>query len=410
MTTITYSKRAKPVQEKHQGISTVLAFALLPLSGFATDIYIPSLPTMSAVMQVSEIQVQLTLTFFLISYGVSQLFVGSILDSFGRYRISLISLLIFAAASVVIAVTHQIYLIYLMRIIHGFTVGAIVVAKRAYFVDLFTGDKLKHYLSLFSIIWSTGPIVAPFIGGYLQNAFGWESSFYFLAGLALVLALLEFIFSGETLKHATEFNLTSITKIYVAMVNTANFTLGIVMLGLAYCMVMVYNMTGPFIIEHQLHLSPVIAGYSSLVLGFAWMTGGFIGKATINRPFFKRVAVNIGVQVLFVIAMIISSSFIDNLYTLIFFAFIIHVGAGFTFNNYFTFCLSQFPKNAGIAGGLTGGINYVIVSFLSYGIIYFVPAKDELNLSYSYSILIFLSLLVMYFIFKANRESKHLAK
>jgi len=410
MTTITYSKRAKPVQEKHQGISTVLAFALLPLSGFATDIYIPSLPTMSAVMQVSEIQVQLTLTFFLISYGVSQLFVGSILDSFGRYRISLVSLLIFAAASVVIAVTHQIYLIYLMRIIHGFTVGAIVVAKRAYFVDLFTGDKLKHYLSLFSIIWSTGPIVAPFIGGYLQNAFGWESSFYFLAGLALVLALLEFIFSGETLKHATEFNLTSITKIYVAMVNTANFTLGIVMLGLAYCMVMVYNMTGPFIIEHQLHLSPVIAGYSSLVLGFAWMTGGFIGKATINRPFFKRVAVNIGVQVLFVIAMIISSSFIDNLYTLIFFAFIIHVGAGFTFNNYFTFCLSQFPKNAGIAGGLTGGINYVIVSFLSYGIIYFVPAKDELNLSYSYSILIFLSLLVMYFIFKANRESKHLAK
>ncbi|MCX2479483.1 MFS transporter [Pedobacter sp. MC2016-15] len=410
MTTITYSKRAKPVQEKHQGISTVLAFALLPLSGFATDIYIPSLPTMSAVMQVSEIQVQLTLTFFLISYGVSQLFVGSILDSFGRYRISLVSLLIFAAASVVIAVTHQIYLIYLMRIIHGFTVGAIVVAKRAYFVDLFTGDKLKHYLSLFSIIWSTGPIVAPFIGGYLQNAFGWESSFYFLAGLALVLALLEFIFSGETLKHATEFNLTSITKIYVAMVKTANFTLGIVMLGLAYCMVMVYNMTGPFIIEHQLHLSPVIAGYSSLVLGFAWMTGGFIGKATINRPFFKRVAVNLGVQVLFVIAMIISTSFIENLYTLIFFAFIIHVGAGFTFNNYFTFCLSQFPKNAGIAGGLTGGINYVIVSFLSYGIIYFVPAKDELNLSYSYSILIFLSLLVMYFIFKANRESKQLAK
>jgi multidrug resistance protein len=409
MTTITdstLSTGAKPVQEKYQGISTVLAFALLPLSGFATDIYIPSLPTMSAVMQVSDIQVQLTLTFFLISYGVSQLFVGSILDSFGRYRISLVSLFIFAAASIVIAVTHQIYLIYLMRIIHGFTVGAIVVAKRAYFVDLFTGDKLKHYLSLFSIIWSTGPIIAPFIGGYLQNAFGWESSFYFLAGLAVVLAVLEFIFSGETLKHSTDFNLQSITKIYSTMVKTTSFTLGIVMLGLAYCMVMVYNMTGPFIIEHELQLSPVIAGYSSLVLGFAWMTGGFIGKATINRPFFRRLAINLVVQVLFVIAMIISTAFIDNLYTLIFFAFMIHIGAGFTFNNYFTFCLSKFPKNAGIAGGLTGGINYVIVSFLSYGIIYFVPARDERNLSYSYLILIVLSMLVMYFIFRSNRKDK----
>lgn len=405
MTTITYSSRAQPIKAKYQGISTVLAFALLPLSGFATDIYIPSLPTMSAVMQVTDIQVQLTLTFFLISYGLSQLFVGSILDSFGRYRISLISLLIFAVASAVIAFTHQIYLIYLMRIIHGFTVGAIVVAKRAYFVDLFKGDQLKHYLSLFSIIWSTGPIVAPFIGGYLQNAFGWQSNFYFLGGLALVLALLEFIFSGETLQHAADFNLSSITKIYGSMITTASFTLGIVMLGLAYCMVMVYNMSGPFIIEHHLHLSPVVAGYSSLVLGFAWMTGGFIGKATINRPFFKRLAVNLGLQLGFVIAMIISIGFIDNLISLILFAFVIHVGAGFTFNNYFTFCLSKFPKNAGIAGGLTGGINYVIVSFLSYGIIYVVPAKDERNLSYSYSILILLSLLVMYFIYRDNRKS-----
>jgi MFS family permease len=404
MTTSTYSTRAKPVQQKNQGISTILSFALLPLSGFATDIYIPALPTMSAVMQVSEIQVQLTLTFFLISYGVSQLFVGSLLDSFGRYRISLVSLVIFAAASIVIAVTHQIYLIYLMRIIHGLTVGAIVVAKRAYFVDLFTGDKLKHYLSLFSIIWSTGPIVAPFVGGYLQNAFGWESSFYFLAGMAVVLAVLEFIFSGETLKEATAFNMNAILKIYSGMVKTASFTLGIVMLGLAYCMVMVYNMTGPFIIEHELHLSPVTAGYSSLILGFAWMTGGFIGKATINRPFFKRVAVNLAIQLAFVIVMILSTGFIENLYTLIFFAFIIHIGAGFTFNNYFTYCLSKFPTNAGIAGGLTGGINYFIVSFLSYGIIYFVPASDERNLSYSYSILIILSLLVMFFIFKTNKR------
>ncbi|WP_241091145.1 MFS transporter, partial [Pseudomonas viridiflava] len=90
-------------------------------------------------MNVSSIQVQLTLSIFLISYGVSQLFIGSILDSFGRYKIGLYALLVFAAASLVIATTHNIYLIYLMRVIHGLTVGGIVVAKRAYFVDLFEG-------------------------------------------------------------------------------------------------------------------------------------------------------------------------------------------------------------------------------------------------------------------------------
>lgn len=403
MTTSTLKN--KSIKEKHQGIATLLAFSLLPLSGFATDIYIPSLPTMAGTLHVSDIQVQLTLSLFLISYGVSQLFIGSVLDSFGRYQITLVSLVIFALASIVIANTHSIYLIYLMRIIHGLTVGAIIVAKRAYFVDVFSGDQLKHYLSLFSIIWSTGPIVAPFIGGYLQAAFGWESNFYFLALFAVVILVLELIFSGETLEHSMDFDVKKITRIYVEMIQTASFTLGIVMLGLAYCMVMIYNMTGPFIIEHHFKLSPVIAGYSSLVLGFAWMVGGFIGKATINKPFFKRVVVNLGLQLLFVIFMFISLGLISNLYSLIFFAFIIHVGAGFTFNNYFTYCLGKFPKNAGIAGGLTGGINYVIVSFLSYGIINFIPAKDERNLSYSYFILIMLSVLIMYLVFRANRNA-----
>lgn len=395
----------KELKQQNQGISTILAFALLPLSGFATDIYIPSLPSMASNMQVSSLQIQLTLSLFLISYGVSQLFIGSVLDSFGRYRLSLISLLIFAGASIVIANTHNIYLIYLMRIIHGFTVGTIIVAKRAYFVDVFKGVQLKHYLSLFTIIWSTGPIVAPFLGGYLQTVFGWESNFYFLAILAIILALLEYIYSGETLKHFSEFSLKKITGVYINMIKTASFSLGIVMLGLAYSMVMIYNMTGPFIIEHHLQLSPIIAGYSSLVLGFAWMVGGFIGKATINNPFFKKMATNLILQIVFVIAMIISIPFISNLYSMVAFAFLIHVTAGYIFNNYFTFCLGLFPKNAGIASGLTGGITYVIVSFLSYSVISVLPAKDEYHLSESYLVLSILSAVVMYIIYRIAKKA-----
>ncbi len=400
------SKKHKEIKKQHQNIATFLAFALLPLSGFATDVYLPSLPNMANQLNVSELQVQLTLSFFLISYGVSQLFVGTFLDSFGRFKISFYSLLILAASCILVANTHNIYLIYLMRIVHGITVSAIVVSKRAYFVDLFTGEKLKHYLSLFTIIWSTGPIVAPFIGGYLEKSFGWESNFYFLTIFALVFALLEYLFSGETLKNFQEFRIKKIANIYKEMIMTASFTFGIVMLGMAYSMVMVFNMTGPFIIQHHLNLSVVYAGYSSLILGIAWMIGGFIGKATINKPFIKRLSVNLIAQMAFVIIMILSLNFINNIYSLIGFAFLIHIAAGFTFNNYFTYCLAMFPKNAGISGGLTGGLAYVMVSFLSYFIIELFPAKDETNLSYSYFLLISASLIIMYFIYFINRKRK----
>lgn len=291
-----------------------------------------------------------------------------------------------------------------MRVVYGLSVAAIVVAKRAYFVDVFSGERLKHYLSMFTIIWSSGPIIAPFIGGYLQAAFGWESNFYFLAGMALVLALLEMIYSGETLVHQTKFQFKKIVGIYGTMFKTPSFIFGLLMLGVSYCMVMVYNMTGPFIIEHHLLLSPVIAGYSSLVLGVAWMIGGFIGKATINHPFFKRLVVDVGLQLMFVLLMIFSIQFISNLYTMIFFAFIIHIGAGYTFNNYFTYCLGRFPKNAGIASGLTGGVTYMIVSFLSYTVVNLFPAKDEGNLSYSYLLMIILCAVFMMIIFRLNKK------
>lgn len=394
----------KILKKENQGTATILAFALIPLSGFATDVYIPSLPSMSRELGVTDLQVQLTLGMFLISYGIAQLFVGSLLDSFGRYKIGLGSLFVFAIASIVIANTSNIYVIYAMRIVHGITVGAIVVSKRAYFVDVFSGDKLKNYLSMFSIIWATAPIIAPFAGGYLQSWFGWQSNFYFLAVFALIILILELIFSGETIKQKMEFSIRKIATVYVNMVSTSSFTLGIVMLGLSYGMVMIYNMTGPFIIEHQLGYTPIVAGYSSLLLGSAVMLGGFMGKLTINKPFFSKLTVNLGLQFFFLIAMFASIGFIQNLYSLVFFAFIIHACSGYTFNTFFTYCLSRFPKNAGIASGLTGGINYVIVSFLSYAIIAAIPAKDELNLAYSYGILIGLSLLIMLLIYRLDKR------
>ncbi|MDB5248922.1 MAG: transporter, partial [Segetibacter sp.] len=369
------------------------------------DVYIPSMPSMGAELKVTSLQVQLTLTVFLVSYGVAQLFIGAFLDSFGRYKLGLAALFLFTIASVIIANTNSIYLIYAMRVIHGLTVATIVVAKRAYFVDVYKGEQLKSYLSLFTIIWSVGPIVAPFIGGYLQTIFGWHSNFYFLAGLAGIIGILECIFTRETLASPAVFDVKRIAATYYEMITTARFILGLVVLGLAYSMVMMYNLTGPFIIEHKLHLSPVIIGYCSLFLGFAWTIGGLISKSTTSKPFFSKLLVNLLLQLAFAVAMVLSLGFFNSLFTILFFAFIIHCCAGFTYNNYFIFNMSQFPKNAGIAGGLIGGVVYVIVSVLTSAIVYWLPAKDERNLSYSYLLLITASVLVMYLVFRINKRT-----
>jgi MFS family permease len=381
----------KFIKENHQGISTILSFALIPLSGFATDIYLPSLPSMASRLQVSHSAIQLSLVFFMISSGISQLFVGSLLDSFGRFRLGISALILFALASFTIALSGNIYFIYLMRVIQGMTVATIVVGKRAYFVDMFSGAKLQHYTSLFSIIWATAPIIAPFLGGYLQAAFGWESNFYFLGIFTLVIMALELTYGGESLRHFHQFHIKSIIDIYLSKIKTVDFSLALVIIALSYSMLVVFGMTGPFIIEHTFHYSPVVAGYCSLFSGVALMTGGIISKILIKRSFFRKIVIATALQVSIAVIMITTA----GLYTLMFFVLLVHLLSGFLFNNFFSYCLGRFSKNAGIASGITGGGLYILTSFFSYGIVNLVAIKNQAWLGLAY--LVFALLLSMVF-------------
>jgi DHA1 family bicyclomycin/chloramphenicol resistance-like MFS transporter len=373
--------KMKIIKENHRGLSTILALALIPLGGLATDIYIPSLPAMSTQFHVSNSAIQLSLIIFMISSGISQLFIGGILDSFGRFRISLVSLAVFAAASFIIALSKDIMLVYAMRIVQGITVSLIIVGKRAYFVDIYSGDRLKGYTSMFSIIWATAPVVAPFIGGYLQESFGWSSNFYFLGALALNFFILEYSFSGESLKNYQPFKFTAIRSVYGSMLGTWDFTLGLFIIGLSYSLLVIYGMASPFIIERIFGFSPVMTGYSSLLSGLSLMTGGIISKMLINTNFVKKVFAGILLQVMVAVSMLITSFYYSNIFSLIAFTILLHMLSGFIFNNVYSYCLSRFTHNAGTASGLTGGGVYIVSSFFSYGLISFLKIKNPVLLA-----------------------------
>jgi len=204
----------RTINNPNNKASTILAFCLIPITGFALDIYIPSLPDMSAKLNASPAAIQFTIAIFLGAYGVGQLLIGGVVDSFGRYIPNLIGLAGFIIASLVIATSENLLLIYFMRAVQGVSSAAILVSKRAYFFDLFSGAKLKHYTSLFSVFWSAAPIIAPFIGGFLQTQFGWHANFYFLACLGGLFLLLEMILSGETIKTKTPFRIKIIGAAY----------------------------------------------------------------------------------------------------------------------------------------------------------------------------------------------------
>lgn len=391
---------------KQKKLATILAFISIPLSGFVTDIYLPSFPAMAKEMLVPEKDIQLTLTCYLLSYGISQLLIGSLFDNIGRYRPKLIALVLLVLSNILITQTNSILFICLLRVLQGISISILVVATRAFFVDMYEGEKLKHYLSYFTVTWSLGPILAPFLGGYLEKLFNWHSNFYFLAIYAALLFFSELLIGGETIAQKKKLNLADTVDSYKNMLVNRVFMLGIFILGLSYSIVMLFNLTGPFIIENTFAFDSVTIGYCTLILGFSWMIGGLIAKQRMHLAFNKRIILPIITQLVLIVALLILSNFYSNLYVLIGFAFFIHICSGILFTSFFTTSMLYFPKNAGAAGGLMGGLVYIITSLVSFVVSVSGLVVTQGDLAIRYFIFSFMLFLVIIFMMKFLKKTK----
>ena len=378
----------KKFQEKNRKLATLSVFFLIPLSGFITDIYLPSFPSMQHALHTSASDIQLTLSYYLVSYGVGMFFAGMLVDSFGRYKIVVGALLTFILSCITIATTRSLPLIYSMRILQGIAAALAVVGKRAFLVDIYTGKKLRHYTSLLSIVWSMAPISAPFIGGYLEKAWGWTSNFWFLTGYAMVALVLELLFGGEVLTRFKKFHPATIWKAYKEVLGAPDFSLGITTLGLGYSMVMIFGMSAPFIIEHQYGLSPVVTGHCALVSGMGLFIGGIIGKMTAHKPVLGRVATGLAGAFMLAILMYFVLQRNHSLYVMMAFVLSIHTIEGFIYNIVFTYCLTRFPLHAGISSGLASGGSYLVTSLASFVVTRLIFFQEGYQLSYSYLMLI----------------------
>ncbi|RYG52875.1 MAG: MFS transporter [Chitinophagaceae bacterium] len=264
-----------------------------------------------------------------------------------------------------------------------------IVSKRAVFVDLYSGEELKRYTSMFSVIWAAAPVIAPFVGGFLQVHFGWRSNFYFLGGLGLLFLAMELWMGGETLREKHSFKFSSITGAYKTMIKARDFSMGIIILGCCYTMIMIYGMTSPFLIENVMHYSPSVTGNAALVSGLSVMAGGLISRRLISKPFYKKVlaaAIAMSLSALIIMAFAAKHA---SLYTLLAYVVTIHLGGGIVFNSMFSYVLTRFTNMGGKAGGLAGGSYIIITSAISQAAVSLFSIKSQVELGISYLLLIF---------------------
>jgi MFS transporter, DHA1 family, multidrug resistance protein len=330
--------------------------ALAMLGPFSIDTYMPSFRAIGADLHASALQVQQTLSAYLLAFAFMLLFHGALSDAFGRRSIILWSLVAYFIGSLGCALSFNIETLWLFRAVQGAAAGAGMVVGRAMVRDLFHGGDAQRMLSNITLVFGFAPALAPIIGGWLQVGFGWHAIFVFLALFTVALFWLTYIKLPESLASAqrTEFHPVVLLRGYRNVFSNRRFLLLACAVGFNFAAFFLYIAAAPVFImdllglgEHQFAwlFIPGIAG----IMAGAYISGRIAEKLTPEQ------SVRLGYLIL------ASAAALNLLYTLFFplrlpwavlFIGLYTVGMSIAMPSISLLILDMFPRTRGMAASL----------------------------------------------------------
>jgi MFS transporter, DHA1 family, multidrug resistance protein len=333
-----------------------ILLAMVPLTGATIDIYVPSLPAITAHFGVMAQLVQWTIPSYLIGYSLAQLFCGAFSDAWGRRALLIIGIVLYTGASLVAASASSISMLILMRFMQGLGVAAPGVLARAIASDSFDSDRLPQVTNYITLAWALGPIIAPLIGGYLQHVFGWRAVFYFLTAYGCVVLLLIYFLLPETNPYRHELRPDTLLDQYKAVLASPVFLGCSLVLAIIYAQLILFNVIGPFLIQTVLGESPIVFGRVALSLGAAWFLGSLANRI-LTATFPQLPLPEIATVVAFVGSIIMAWLALASplsLSNLVIPTALVFMSGSITFTRCFGLSVRLFPERAGTASALVG--------------------------------------------------------
>ena len=346
-------------KKQQQNLIFILG-ALAALGPFSIDTYLPGFPAIASELNSSISKVSLTLTSYFIGISLGQLIYGPLLDRFGRKKPLMIGLGLYFITSTVCIFVPSIEALIGLRFLQALGGCVGMVATRAIVRDRFEVNEIARVFSSLILIMGVAPIVAPTIGGYITNAFGWRYIFVMLSGFSAVLIFVLDRFLAESKEPDSNVSLKfqSVVHKYWQVLINRDFLL----YGMAGSMAMgglfVYIGGSPFVFMELLGFSEKTYG---LIFGLNAL--GFIGGSQINRAILKKrdseQVTMISSIFLLTLSIITVAGSLLNIYGPVayvglIFGFMFFIG--FVNPNTTAMALAPFQHNAGVASALIGSI------------------------------------------------------
>lgn len=268
-----------------------LLLATLSMIGpFSIDTYIPAFAGIAQSLGATPVEMQQTLSAYLLAFALMNLFHGALADSFGRRPVVLVGMTVFALASLGCALSQSVGQLVLFRALQGMSAGAGMVVSRAVIRDMFPPYEAQRVMSQVTLFFGLAPAIAPIIGGQLFVWLGWPSIFGLLVLIGLGLSLLMAARLPETLDPAQRqpFSVGHLMRGYVALGGSARFMALCLASGVPFNGMFLYVLSAPVFLGEHMHLAPTQFFYLFLmtiagIMAGAWLSGRLAGRISPHR-------------------------------------------------------------------------------------------------------------------------------
>lgn len=259
--------------------------SLACIGPMAIDAYLPAFGAIGRAFGRAPDVVQLTLGLYMAAYAVMTLLHGTLSDSFGRRRVILTSLLVFAAGSAVAALAPSFEWLLAGRVLQGLSAGAGMVVGQAVVNDCFEGPVAQRTMSYIIMVFGVSPAFAPMLGGYVSAQYGWRSVFVMLVVLALATAALCAWRLPETLapEKRQRFALGVLLRNYRRVMGDRGFMAMAVSFGSLFGGFAFLIGAAPDFITQVLRLPETAFGYLFVPLVIGMMSGSYLAARMAAR-------------------------------------------------------------------------------------------------------------------------------
>jgi DHA1 family bicyclomycin/chloramphenicol resistance-like MFS transporter len=334
----------------------ILLTALVSLSVFSTDIYLPSLPEMVEVFHTTISDVQLTLSSYMVGFALSMLLSGLISDRFGRRPVVLTGIGLHFIASIICLFTSRIEILIAARFFQALGGCCGTVLGRVIVRDLYPKKECIKVLSYMATGMSLSPALAPILGGYLQSWYGWKASFITLACVSGVIFIFSFWFLKESIPAINKGVLSPKKLIanYGKVLGNRHFLGYTAAITFAWCGYFSFICGSSFVFIDLLKVSPSTYGMLYGVVVTGYLIGTFLSNRLAARYQIKQ-SVLLGVLIgligsafLLCCALFASFSVISMMVPMVIFL----IGIGIIMPNCQVAATDPFPNLMGTAASL----------------------------------------------------------